>query len=185
MDREISAHLTDTQIEALDFLSMDCGLTNRELTRWMDKKESDEGNTRTKITKPLLESGIIYQVKRKYPNKFLFIIKSYKNIYKLKNELADPIFGKIQFYKKAHRIEQIEYEKKKYNYMREHEAPPEISDTHLEIRHILGKCIHLYKWCNEIEKDLHAQTSKRNTKANFSLLSLRPQCDLCKDILNI
>lgn len=182
MDREIPAHLTDMQIIALDYLSMDYGLTNRELTQLMDKKEREEGNIRRKIIEPLLKSGMVYQVKGRYPSKLLFINKSYENISLIKNVLADPIYGKIPYYKKAHHAEQKKYEKRKWTHLRNNDELPEISDTHREIRKILKHCVHLFKWCDVISNELQKQMGNENTRPHFSLLSLRPRCELCKTI---
>jgi len=165
---------------------MDYGLTNRELTRWLDKKEREEGNVKNKYVTPLLDAGLIYQVKMKdeYPRKRLYINKSLKNIIWLKSELANPVSGRIQQYQKAHHVEQKDYEKIKWSSKSDSVGLP-ISDKHLEIRTILGHCIHLYKWCNKVEEELHALLSKEKARIDFSMLPLRPHCRLCRDEMEL
>jgi len=164
MDRELS-HLTDTQIKTLDILSMDYGLTNRELTWWLDKREREEGNVLTKCVKPLLNAGLVYQVKMKdeYPKKRLYINKSLENMRWLKNELANPVSGKIQQYQRDHLKAQIDYNKRDWASGGNTGEQP-ISDEHLEIRTNLGHCIHLYKWVNKTYDEMRALLLKGNVK---------------------
>ena len=178
MDRELS-HLTDMQIKALDILSMDYGLTNRELTWWLDKKEREEGNVLTKYVKPLLEAGLVYQVKMKdeYPKKRLYINKSFETIMWLKNELANPVSGKIQQHQIAHHKEQTDYKKRDWA-LGGNTGDLPISEKHLEIRKNLGHCIHLYKWCNKTYDEMHALLLKGTVRPYFSLLPPCPSDDL-------
>jgi len=184
MGREdIPYRLTDQQLEALDILSMDCGLTNRKLTSLLGKNEREEGNIRNKVTKPLLSWGMIYQVKAEYPNKLLYINKSYENIHEILRAISDPICGRLLCYDRIHFIEQREYDQRKWNYIKncDDEAPP-ISDKHLEARSRIESFIHLYLWCKKILEIYQAQLFEPNTRPEFSLISPTPPCTLCQKV---
>lgn len=197
----LSQRLTDMQLEALDILSEDCGITNRKLTRQLkesdissmlteqeltkslERIEKSEGNVFNKVTKPLLEQGMIYQVKgEKYPNKLLYINKSRDNMLKIQHDLADPLEGRIWYYDRIHYKEQTEFEKRKWDYLNDHDAAPDISDKHAEARSLLMSFIHLYLWCDKIYKEIHAMLFEGDTWSGFSLVTQIPPCMTCQEI---
>jgi hypothetical protein len=182
MDREASTYrLTDQQLTALDILSMDCGFTNQELTEWLRKKK---GNIHNKVTKPLLEKGLIYQIGKIYPkpNKKLYINKCFKIINKIRHDLADPIEGRIWYYEKIHYSEQKEYEKRKWDCIRNQKELPPISDKHLQARTFLLSFIHLQLWCDKSIDEMQSLLRESYVRGSFCLLTPIPPCALCQDI---
>jgi len=162
MDRELF-HLVDTQMEVLDMLSIDCGLTNRELTRLLGRRERDEGNVSGKYVKPLLDAGVVYQVSgEEYPKKELYIKKSVNNMDKIQHALADPVKGKIWQYD---RIRLAQQEKTKCN---------EPSDVYLRAVELLAASVHLYMWCRMIHSDL--RMAGREAHEEEKSAKHRPKC---------
>jgi hypothetical protein len=189
MVREIdSCRLTDMQLEALGVLSIDYGLTNRELNRRLkessipsnlteqelnkalEKIETKEGNFRRDATGPLLEKGIIYRTEGKYPNKLLYINKFIDNINKIQDLLADRVDGRIWHYDKIHYIEE---KKAKIG-----EKP---SEEHVNAHHLLNEFIHLYLWCDQIKRELDEIVEDQRVHFDsFCLITQIPPCKTCR-----
>ena len=191
MVREIDSYrLTDKQLEALGVLSIDYGLTNRELNRRLkdssipsnlteqelnkalEKIEKDEGNFSRDVTRPLLKKGLIYQTYGKYPNKLLYIKKLNDNMYKIQEDLANPIEGRIWYYDKIHYIEE-----KKAN-IRE-----KLSEEHVKAHCLLTEFIHLYLWCDQIKREINEIVEDHRVYFDsFCLITQIPPCKTCRSI---
>lgn len=154
MDRE-PCHLMDIQVETLDMLSIDCGLTNQELTRLLEKKKT---NVSGKYVKPLLVAGLVYQVvdMEEYPKKRLYIKKSVNNMDKIQRALADPVKGKIWQYDRI-RMECNE--------------PP---DAFSRVIELLAASIHLYIWCRMTNSNL--RMAGREAHEEEKSAKHRPKC---------
>lgn len=190
MVREIdSCRLTDKQLEALDVLSIDYGLTNRELNRWLkessipsnlteqelkkarEKIEKNEGNFSRDVTGPLLERGIIYQMEGEYPNKLLYINKFIDNMHKIQRDLAYSIEGRIWYYDKIHHIEHAKMEMKSRK----------TSEKHAEAHGVLTSFIRLYYWCDQIIKEIdNSVKTHQQHYDSFCLVTQIPPCKRCR-----
>jgi len=191
MVREIDSYrLTDRQLEALGILSIDCGLTNRELNRQLkesripsnltehelnkalEKIEKEEGNLSRDVTGPLLKKGLIYQTDGKYPNKLLYIKKLNNNMYKIQEDLANPIEGWIWYCDKIHYIEE------KKAKIRE-----KLSEEHVKAHCLLTEFIHLYIWCDQIKREINEVVEDHRIYFDsFCLRTQIPPCKICRGI---
>lgn len=186
----ISYRLTDKQLEALGVLSIDCGLTNRELNRRLkelsissnlteqeinkalEKIEQNEGNFYKTVTEPLLNQNMIYKTKGKYPNEPLYINKFIDNMHRIQDNLANPIDGRIWHYNKIHYIE----EKKT-------KVGRELSDEHVKAHGLLSEFIHLYLWCDQIKREIdEIVEDHRGHFDSFCLITQIPPCKICRAI---
>jgi hypothetical protein len=191
MDREISScRLTDQQLEALGNLSIDYGLTNRELNRRLkesnissnlteqeinkalEKIEKNEGNCYRTVTRPLLSQNIIYKTKGKYPNEPLYINKFIDNMNKIQHTLADPIDGRIWHYDRVHYIEGKK--------MGLGEIP---SEEHVKAHGLLAEFTYLYIWCDQIKREINEVVETyRGHFDSFCLVAQIPPCKICLKI---
>jgi len=151
-----------------------------------------KGNLLKKLTR-LEELEYIYKIERKstrwntrskkiaeYP---YYINKNSRVLYKIQHDLADPIEGKIWRYDKTHYIEQKEYDKQKWDSMKNHEEAPDISNSHLKARQGLTSFIHLYFWCDKIKKEIDDVVKTHRARYDsFSLVTRIPPCRICQEI---
>jgi hypothetical protein len=190
MDREANSfRLTDQQLQALGFLSIDYGLTNRELNRRLkessipsdlseqelkkalERIEKNEGNCSGDVTGPLLSKNIIYKTKGKYPNEPLYINKFIDNMNKIQYDLADPIDGRIWYYDRVHYIEEKKSDSR------------EISEKHFKAHVLLTEFIYLYIWCEQIKREIDEVVDTYRVRFNsFSLVTPIPPCRICRSI---
>jgi hypothetical protein len=183
--------LTDQDLLILERLSDECGHPLWDLSEIKARdKFSDQKSARTharnikgnllKRLNRLEELEYIYTAKRKstrwnsrsknldeYP---YYINKNLKVLNKIQYDLADPIEGKIWYYDKTHYIEQKEYNKQKWDYMKNHEEAPDISNNHLKARQALNSFIHLYFWCDKIKKEIDDVVKNHRVRYDFILL---------------
>lgn len=167
--------LTDQMLDALEIISDDYGITNRELTSYFRKEEREEGNTHAKVIKPMLLAGVIYQkapIKILYPNKLTFIRKEFEIL----AHIGSALPGRIAYYKKRRFKELGDYRKKQLEH-----AEIELDDVEPPLglqraNHYLISFLRLNNWVKKTRKEIMMAEKKGLSIADAPI----PRCNFCR-----
>jgi hypothetical protein len=167
--------LTDQMLDAIELISDNYGITNRELTNYFRKEERDEGNTRTNVIKPMLLAGVIYQkapIKRLYPNKLTFI----RNELEILDFIGSALPGRIAYYKKRKLKELGDYRKKQVEH-----AKIELGDVKPPLglqraNHYLVSFLRLNNWVEKTREEIIMAEENGSSIEDAPI----PRCNFCR-----